>query len=158
MVTRSSAGPLLRSLLDAQRHDEEASGWPLLEGCAAGLVALSQRLNRPITWPVGDSAQRLLGAAALLSRGELRPYNWSTDVRGQNVLLVTVVAVTPLALLVDAERAKKLGAATIYACGVDVQGTEALGSSLIDTYWPLVAPDEFASAPLLRSVGVWPPA
>lgn len=155
MVTRSSAGPLLRSLLDAQRHDDEASGWPLLEGCAAGLVALSQRLNRPITWPVGDgdSAQRLLGAAVLLSRGELRPYNWSTDVRGQDVLLVTVVAVTPLALLLDAERAKKLGAATIHACGVDVQGTEALGSSLIETYWPLVAPDELPSAPLLRSVG-----
>ena len=142
-----AAGPLLKGLLDAQRSDEEAVSYPALKEHAAELVTLCARLGEPVVWPVGESAQRLLGAAVLLSRGQLRPFTSGTDVRDKQVLLVTVAAVTPLALLQEAEYARRFGAEAVDACAVDMPSWPLEGGP-INTYWPLILPAWFGHTPV----------
>lgn len=134
MTGTASIGPLLRELLLAQREDEDAVSYSRLEGYSAALVALSRKMGDPVVWPVGDSAQRLLGAALLTSQGRVRAYSWNTDVSGEAVLLVTITAVTPLPLLMAAEHARELGASEVHACGVAVKSVESLPNASINSY------------------------
>jgi phosphoribosylpyrophosphate synthetase len=121
------AGDGLRALLEAQGQDAAAVTFPALEVHAAALISLGRRWNNPIVWPVGSAAERIAGAAALLSSGELRLREWNRDVQGERVLIFTVVAVTPLALIAAAQQALNMGAASVEACGVHVEHLSATG-------------------------------
>jgi hypothetical protein len=124
MSTMLEPGPLLKEVFRAQRADEEATSYPRLEAYCIALAASCEALDAPIVWPVGAAAERLAGAAVLSSRGRIRLRGWSDRLDGERVLLLTVAAVTPIALITAAEHAKALGAFDVHACGVDVHGVD----------------------------------
>jgi hypothetical protein len=128
-------GPLLREVISAQRADEQALDYPRLRGYAAALARRCRELENPLVWPVGDAAERLAGAAILLSEGSVRVRGWSDVPRGERVLVLTVAAVTPVSLMEAARHARALGAAEIHACGVEVAGVESVGTdAAFDSY------------------------
>lgn len=131
-------GPALEEIRAAQREDDEAAQHPQLKSYATALAKMCRDLGDPVVWPVGPPAERLAGAAVILSGGEVFARGWTTDITGKRVLLVTVTAVTPLPLLAAAERARRLGATEIYSCGVRVEGlrSDELPETL-DAYIPL---------------------
>jgi hypothetical protein len=117
----TSADSLLDDLINAQRLDEAiVSDYDSLFGIACSLVDSYRILEGPLVWPVGDAAERLLGAAVILSRGEVRCRGWTDDVTDQRILLVTVAAVTPLGLLTAADHARMLGAVELHARAVAI--------------------------------------
>jgi hypothetical protein len=138
-------GPLLEQVVDAQRANERVLSYPLIEHYARALADTSASLEHPVLWPVGDAAQRLVGATVLISAGRVRPHWWGIDLAGERVLLVAVTAATPLALGEAAERVRAFGAAQVHACGVSVEAIDE-AESLFDSY---VALDQ---APPLSSV------
>jgi hypothetical protein len=115
-------GPALDELRAAQREDDEAAQHPQLESYGNALAKICHDLGYPTVWPVGPAAERLAGAAMILSQGKVHARGWNTDMTAKRVLLVTVTAVTPLPLLTAAHHARSLGAAEVYSCGVRVQG------------------------------------
>jgi len=132
-------GPALDRLIHAQDADDDAVTFGRLREYSGRLAELCQRLEDPLVWPVGSSAERLTGAAVILSGGKMRTRGWTTPLANERVLLVTVAAVTPLGLLEAAERAKALGATEIFACGVRVEGLPADGIPQIKQFISLSA-------------------
>jgi len=120
-----NVGPALDRVIVAQREDDAAVSYPRLQTYSHMLTEVCERLEGPMVWPVGSSAERLAGAAVVLSGGRVKTRGWNTDLTGQRVLLLTVTAVTPLGLLEAAEHARALGATEVYACGVRVEGLQA---------------------------------
>jgi hypothetical protein len=118
-------GPGLGEIIAAQRDDDAAVRYPQLAEHARALAELSRDLDDPLVWPIGIAAERLAGAAVVLSAGEVRTRGWNTDVTAQRVLLLAVTAVTSMSLVEAARHARELGAEEIYACGIRVQGLEA---------------------------------
>jgi hypothetical protein len=121
----SGAGPALRTLIETQRANEEATAFPRIAALARALGELSEALGAPLVWPVGEAADRLAGAAVLASAGEMRVRGWTDDIRGERVLLATVAAVTPLGLVEAAKHARALGASEVHACGLEVPGLDS---------------------------------
>ncbi len=124
MATVLEPGPGLAEVLATQSFDEQAVGYPQLERYAHALAKLCRELSYPLVWPVGPAAERLAGAAVIVSRGRIRPRGWTVSLRGERVLLVTVSSITPLPLFAAADQATLLGVAEVLACGVCVQGLE----------------------------------
>jgi hypothetical protein len=120
-------GPLLEGLVEAQRRSERALQYPELRGLAAALARHSRQLGSPVVWPVGDAAERLAGAAVLLSEGDMRVRGWTDVLSDERVLLVTVAAVSPIELTSAAQHAREMGAAEVHACGVEVADVPACG-------------------------------
>src|SRR4051794_40041469 len=111
-------GPLLREVLDAQRTAERLVGsYAHLRDSAEALAQHCELLSSPLVWPVGDPAERLAGAAVVVSEGRVRVRGWTDHLLGERVLLVAVVATTPLALLHAAQHSRRLGVAEVHACG-----------------------------------------
>lgn len=127
-MSAAGFGPGLAEVLAAQRADEDIVAYPQLEKYATALADLCQVLNGPSLWPVGTAAERLAGAAAVVGRGRVHFWGQGDDHFHQQVLLVTVSAVTPLALLFAADQARRLGATEVMACGVNVNGIGLYGS------------------------------
>jgi hypothetical protein len=117
-------GPLLEELITAQRAAEEVVGYPTLRSFAEQLVRHCRELDGPVVWPADDAAQRVAGAAVLVSEGRVRVRGWGDVVPGERVLLVAVAAVTPVLLMDVARHARALGAAEIHA--FDVSDVDAL--------------------------------
>jgi hypothetical protein len=115
-------GPALDEVRTAQREDDEAAQHPQLESYGNALAKMCHDLGYPTVWPVGPAAERLAGAAMILSRGKVHARGWNTEITAKRVLLVTVTAVTPLPLVAAAQHARSLGAAEVYSCGVRVHG------------------------------------
>ena len=138
-------GDQLAALLWAQEAEAQAVRFPAIEAHAVALVALGQRLNDPVIWPVGAAAERIAGAATLMSSGSTRVREWNSEVRGERVLVFSVAALTPLALFAAAVCALSMGAESVEACGVHVDG---VGTDL----GPLAAFHE-VSGRLLTGVG-----
>ncbi len=128
MVTRKTdepvLGPLLRGVLSAQRRNEDATSFPLIGEYAQRVVAICRECKDPLLWPVGSAAERLVGAAVMVSEGSIRVRGWSTDIPNEVVLLVGTSATTPLELLAAAAHARSLGATSVHACAIDVAGVE----------------------------------
>ncbi len=128
-------GPLLHGVIAAQRTDEQATAYPELKDVAARLAQRSRDLGAPLVWPVCAAAERLAGAAVLLSEGGVRLQGWTDGVQGERILLVTGAGVTPIGLLQAADHARALGAAEVHACGVEVVGCGPGGiEGLFDSY------------------------
>jgi hypothetical protein len=120
----AAAGPLLRELLAVQDADDEAVAYPQLQAYASALMRRAEDLDSPLIWPVGQRAERLAGAAVLLSHGRVRVRGWNDDVNGDHVLLVAVAQATPLGLVAAAEHAYAAGASEVHACGVAILGVD----------------------------------
>lgn len=125
MDKHMTVGPLLANLVAVHRTAERVTSYPELSSYASSLVALCEDMGSPVVWPVGDAAERLAGAAVLVSEGEVRVRGWADDVRGERVLLATVAAVTPLGLVEAAKQARAMGASEVHAVGVEVAGLDA---------------------------------
>jgi hypothetical protein len=129
--TTPTVGPGLTQLLEAQRWADEAVSWPHLEGYARSLVELQQADGRlPAVWPVDAAAERLAGAAALLGGPTFRLRGWGQALEGEHVLLVAVVLLEPTLLVWASRQARALGASSVAACGVYIEGTGAMPSEL----------------------------
>jgi len=134
----SSRGPLLRALVRAQEADQAALTFPRIEEFAMALASRCNELDAPLVWPVGDSAERLAGAAVLATEGEVRVRGWTGFPPGERILLLAVAAVGPSSLIEAALLARRMGASEIHACGVDVVGMDAaLVDERFDTYGSL---------------------
>ena len=116
-----SPGPLLAQLLEAQRRDEEAVGYQMIERIAEAVIERAHDL-RAVVWPVGPAAERVAGAAVLLAAGDLTVGMWNSRLDDERVLLFAVSGTTPLSLTVAAAQVRSMGAAEVHACGVDVAG------------------------------------
>jgi hypothetical protein len=133
-VMSAQMGPLLASVRAAQCRDEYAVSYPELEGLATALVDLCARLRYPLILPVGAAAERVAGAATIVGGDRTRVLGWSPDLDGERVLLLAVAAVTPLALSEAADRARRLGATEVLACGIDVCGVDGPDRSRVPYY------------------------
>lgn len=119
-----SVGPQLQAVLSVYRANEDALAYPRLESLARELVEKCSELESPLMWPVGEPAERLVGAALCVGEGEVRARGWTTDLQAERVLLVAVAAVTPIALVEASHQARALGAAEVHACGLAVAGLD----------------------------------
>jgi hypothetical protein len=127
-LSYKETGPLLRLVLDAQDADEAATEFGQLEELAAALISLADALGKPVVWPIGAAAERLVGAATIASKGALRTLRWSRPPVGESVLLVCINSTSPLPLLMTAEYARRIGTRTIHACGRDIHGLDGSGA------------------------------
>ena len=59
------------------------------------------------------------------SRGATDIGSWNRPVAGRTILLLELVAVSPLRLETVAEQLRRRGALAVHACGVDVVGGDA---------------------------------
>ena len=109
------------------RCEVAATEFPAIEANAAALVSLGHRLGDPVIWPVGSAAERIAGAATLISAGGIRAREWNSTVGGQRVLVFVVVALTPLSLFTAARQALNMGAVAVDACGLRVDGLVGIG-------------------------------
>lgn len=130
----AAAGPLLTALIAAHRTAEQITAYPQLSSYASRLAALCEDMGSPLVWPVGEAAERLAGAAVLESEGEVRVRGWTDDITGERVLLITVAAVTPFALVQAAYHARSMGAVEVHACGAVVAGLDAEALGIYDSY------------------------
>jgi hypothetical protein len=124
MMLSTSSGPLLAALIDAQREDEAALSYPRITSLAFALAEHCDDLGQPVVLPVGEAADRLLGATVVISEGEVRPRGWTGDLAGERVLLLSVSAVSPSSLVEAAGHARAMGAIEVHACGVNVTGLD----------------------------------
>src|SRR4051794_26221560 len=83
-----TAGPLLTGLVAAQRRDEAALTYPLINDYARAVDVCACRLGGPLVWPVDTFGERLAGAAVLVSAGRVRVRGWTDPVTHNSVLLV----------------------------------------------------------------------
>ncbi len=118
----NEVGDGLAALLGAQEAEAEAIRFPALEKHASALIALDRELGDPVVWPVGAAAERIAGAATLLSGGRIRVREWNSEVRGERVLVFAVVALTPLSIFAAAQQALNMGADAVQACGLRIEG------------------------------------
>jgi hypothetical protein len=131
-------GPMLRDVMTAQRIDEEATAYPRLEAYCAALAVSCDDLDEPIVWPVGSAAERLAGAAVLLSKGRVRVRGWSSRLDGERVLVLAVGAVTPIGLHAAAQQARALGAREVHGCGIAIEDMDGFDIRAgLDGYAPL---------------------
>jgi hypothetical protein len=142
MITRARTnlriGPLLDGILRAQRADELATGFPLIGTYAELVVAAARAYSEPLLWPVGDAAERVVGAAVLVGRGSVHARGWSTTMTGRNVLLVATTSTTPLGIIAAAAQARTLGARSVHACGIDIAGIEDIADGTLDSFTSLL--------------------
>ena len=141
-------GTLLAQVLWAQERDEQATSFPLISDFAQRIIAVAHNYKLSILWPVGNAAERLVGAATVLGGGSVRARGWSTSLPNQSVLLVGTHATAPHELLVAAAHARAMGATAVHACAIDIDGIEAVSEGQLDSYRPLA--DDFP-APRSRS-------
>jgi hypothetical protein len=127
----------LAALLAAHRTAEQITAYPELHSYASRLAVLCKDMDSPLVWPVGEAAERLAGAAVLESEGGIRVRGWTDDITEERVMLVTVAAVTPLALVQAADHARSMGAVEVHACGVVVAGLDAEALGIYDSYTQL---------------------
>ena len=120
-------GDGLTALLEAQDFEAAAVQFPALEAHASALIALGRRLDDPVIWPVGVAAERIAGAASLISGGGIRLREWNSEVRGERVVIFAVVSLTPLTLFAAARHALNMGAVAVEACGLRIEGLDDTG-------------------------------
>jgi hypothetical protein len=150
----SSAGPLLRALLEAQRKDEESTAYPLIGEYARRIAVLCRRLGDPVLWPVGPAAERLVGAAVVISEGAAQARGWSSSLNDTDVLLVGTVATGPVELVAAASHARALYAVRVHACAIDVPGVDQVAEGTFDSFAGLDdLPISPASGRLERGLG-----
>jgi hypothetical protein len=128
-------GPILDDLLAAQDEAEAAVDYPVAERWASALAELSCELGNAILWPVSGPAERLAGVAVVAGRGNVRVRSLSRRLDGEQVLLVEVIAVTPLQLLAAAMQARSLGAEVVHGCALRIASED--GCELLDSYTAL---------------------
>jgi hypothetical protein len=122
-------------MLQAQRANEAALSYPRIAELGSAVADLCERLGSPLVWSVGDAAERLLGAATVVSGGGVRPRLWTTAVTGERVLLLCVSAVGASSLIMAAGHARAMGAVEVHASGVDVAGpTHGAHLAAFDSY------------------------
>lgn len=121
-MNANEVGDGLAALLAAQEAEAEAVRFPALEEHASALIALDRELGDPVVWPVGAAAERITGAATLMSEGRIRVREWNSEVRGERVLVFAVTALTPVSLFAAAQQALNMGADTVHGCGLRIGG------------------------------------
>lgn len=130
-------GPVLQKVLAAQATGFQSTEFPAVEKQAERLVALATELGHPVVWPVGNAAERLVGAAIVVAKGQLRARDWNSYVSGESVLLVCIAAATPLPLYAAADEARAFGAERVMACGVSVCEVSGGRTGLLDAYFSI---------------------
>ena len=123
LMKSEGAGPLLSELLKSQRASERLFGsFNLLSEAVAAMVDHVGVLDGPMVWPVGDSSERLSGAAAFSSQGTIRIRGWSETMEGESVLLLAVNHSSDLSLSEAADHARNLGASEVHVCRIESAG------------------------------------
>jgi phosphoribosylpyrophosphate synthetase len=118
--------PVAERLFELQDADDASVTHDSLERVAHRVIRMAASLSHPIVVPVGDSAQRVLGAVTLLSRGCVEASTWARHVDGREVLLVGTVAATPIEFETVATVLRRQGAAEVHACALHI---DALGET-----------------------------
>jgi hypothetical protein len=119
-MTLAGYGPILTELLSAFEIERSAIESNSLASFARELAARCEDLQDPVVWPVGAPAERLAGAASVLSTFPMSVWDRHSRVDNRSVLVVTVADVTGLALTDAARHARLLGATDVHACGISV--------------------------------------
>lgn len=117
-------GPGLAAVLLVQREEAEAATYPAIERNASSIVSLCNQLDSPVIWPVGDSAERIVGVATLISEGQIRTRQADRELHGEQVLIFSVAALSPLSIFQSAEHALRQGASAVHACGIRIDGLD----------------------------------
>jgi hypothetical protein len=136
-VAKLHRGPLLEGLLAAQDASDAAVSYPAIVGWADALIALAADLGDPLLLAVSGPAERLVGAATVAARGSLRVRSLGGTLGAERVLLVDLVAVTPLQLLQAARHARLLGAAYVAGCALSLDSQDGIEG--LDNYADLFA-------------------
>lgn len=110
----------LADLLEAQRHDDSAVSYPHIETYARQIIDWASHFDCPLLVPVGGSAQRLLGAVELLSRGHVETSTWSREVQDRDVLLVGTVTASLIEFEMEASILRRQGAGSVHGCAIEV--------------------------------------
>lgn len=123
--TLQEAGPLLGRLLTIQAREAELVQFPALNELADAVVSVAQELGECLLWPVGPAAERVAGVVTVRSRGGVDVAAWNAPVAGRRLLLLALVAASPLGLQTVADQLRRRGAAEVHACAIDIAGAEA---------------------------------
>ncbi|NNG38066.1 hypothetical protein HJ588_02095 [Flexivirga sp. ID2601S] len=118
--------PMLNRLFELQQADDAAIGHESLDRIARRVLQLAEAFENPLVVPVGDSAQRVLGAITLISRGTVEVSTWTCRVASREVLLVGTVAATTIEFETVAGILRSRGASGIYACALHVDTLDPL--------------------------------
>lgn len=127
---------LLASLLRAQDRDNEVVGYPQIQHHAQRLIDWANHFDQPALVPIGEAAQRLLGATSLLAQGTLDIPVWNDRLDGRNVLLVGTIAASLIEFEAAAANARRRGATHVHACAIEVTGETT--SNTLDSFTLLV--------------------
>ncbi|NYD40041.1 hypothetical protein [Nocardioides panaciterrulae] len=123
---------LLEGLLRAQDRDNEVVGYAQIQRHAEHVIDWASRLTNPVLMPVGDAAQRLLGAVSLMAQGSIDIPVWTDRLDGRDVLLVGTVVASLIEFEAAAINARRRGATHIHGCAIEVAGHTS--SSMLDSF------------------------
>lgn len=118
--------PVFDRLLELQQADDAAVTHEHLERIAQRVIELAQALENPVVVPVGDSAQRVLGAVTLISHGKVEASTWTSRIANRDVLLVGTVAATTIEFETVAGVLRSRGASYIHACALHIDTLDTL--------------------------------
>ena len=128
-------GPLLAGIVRSQREAETIVGnHETLSVAATAVVEYLRNLRSPLVWPVGEAADRLVGAASLVAAGTLRQRGWTDDLRGERVVVLAVADATSLALQQAARHARQLGAVEVHGCRIGLSQAECAADDGFDAF------------------------
>lgn len=120
------SGPLMDALVSAQVRDAACTRHPRISSIGRALIALVHELGDPLVWPAGSPAERVIGAAVILSEGKIEARDWSSSIDGRDVLIFATHLVSALPLELAAEQARRLGAGRVFACALDVRSSDPI--------------------------------
>lgn len=127
-----SHAPVFNRLLELQQADDAAVGHESLERIARHVLQLTRSFENPVVMPVGESAQRVIGAITLISQGTVEVDTSTSQVARRDVLLVGTVAATTIEFETVAKILRNRGADHIHACAVHVDLLSPLQN--VDTF------------------------
>lgn len=119
---RSASHSLLDLVLQAQRDAGYLLSAREIKSSADALLQFASSVGLPLLIPVTPMAQRLVGAALLMSGGVLEASDDGTIPHDADVLLVDAVAVVGTALRWQRDLTLAMGATSVRCVALDVIG------------------------------------
>lgn len=126
-------GPALSAILDAQASSANLLDAVHICRSAEQLVSFARSCGSPVLAPASPMAHRLVGAALLLSGGDLRATDEGSVPVGEDVLVVEAVVAGLAALDSLSEIMAARGAASVRRAALRVLGAAPAG---VHELWP----------------------
>jgi hypothetical protein len=124
----------LEAVLDAQASAARLLSATTIKSSAEALVNYARTVGSPMLVPASAMADRLVGAALLLSDGQLRASDDGSTPAGEDVLLVEAVAAQTTGLASQRARLLALGANSVRVVALRVlMGRDAEVPALLDS-------------------------